>query len=80
MKIHYTCECCGAPIDTLEVERVDEARLGFDCLTGEERRDIIKVDSLTNTIYVQSLCDACIEELGLTEEPVSNYKGTNLLH
>lgn len=80
MKIYYTCECCGSPIDTLEVDRLDEERLGFDCLTEEERRDIIRIDSLTDSMYVQSLCDACIEELGLAEETVFDYKGANLLH
>mgnify|MGYP001599130885 CR=1 FL=1 len=46
MKIYYTCEHCGAAIDMVEVDTVDEAKFGFDCLTAEERQDIIKTDSL----------------------------------
>lgn len=68
MKIFYACEYCGAHIDTLEVEEVDDARFGFDCLTGEERQDIIKIDSCTNSMYVKSLCDNCIVTLGVAEE------------
>ena len=68
MKIYYTCEHCGEAIDMIEVEQVDEAKFGFDCLTAEERQDIIKVDSLANTMHVQSLCDECIESLGIANE------------
>lgn len=67
MKIYYNCESCGEPIATIEVDTVDEKRLGFDCLTGDERQDMIKVDPLTNSMYVKSLCDHCIAELGLDE-------------
>ncbi|EAX47286.1 hypothetical protein TcarDRAFT_0975 [Thermosinus carboxydivorans Nor1] len=67
MKIFYTCDYCGQAIDTIEVDQVDEARFGFDCLTAEERETLIRVDSLTNTMFVQSLCDACIERLGLDD-------------
>lgn len=68
MKIYYRCEYCGDHIDTIEVEQVDDALFGFDCLTGEERQDIIKIDSLTNSMYVQSICDNCIVTLGVAEE------------
>ncbi|VBB06374.1 anti-sigma-f factor fin [Lucifera butyrica] len=79
MKIYYICEFCGDPIDTLEIDQIDEARFGFDCLTGEERQDIIKIDSLTNSIQVQSLCDQCIEALGLAEEEPVIFQ-TGYLH
>jgi hypothetical protein len=67
MKIIYTCDRCGSGIDNIEIENVDEERFGFDLLTVDERQEIIKVDSVTNSMYVQSLCDACIEELGLAD-------------
>ena len=71
MKLHYHCEHCGAAIATLDMARVDEEELGFDCLTPAERQDIIKTDAEKGTIYVQSLCDSCIETLGLREpEPL----------
>ncbi len=81
MKIYYNCECCGDKIDILEVDEVDEVKFGFDCLTSEERQDIIKVDKLSNAMYVQSLCDSCIESLGLEDEgliPIT--PGAGLLH
>lgn len=65
MKIQYHCERCGVEIDEIDVNYVDEAKLGFDCLTSEERKAIIKIDNSSNTMYVQSLCDRCIVELGL---------------
>lgn len=68
MKIYYSCEYCKADIDMLEVDEVDEVRFGFDCLTAEERQDIIKIDELNNAMYVQSLCDCCIEALGLADD------------
>ncbi len=80
MKIYYTCECCGGPIDTIEVDEIDEQRFGFDCLTGEERQDIIKIDKLANEIHVQSLCDDCIEALGLADDPQFRVQNTGYLH
>lgn len=68
MKIYYTCEVCGEDIDAIEVDKVDEVRFGFDCLTEQEREDIIKIDEWRNAMYVKSLCDSCIESLGLAEE------------
>lgn len=68
MRIYYSCDVCGKPIDTIEVDKIDEARFGFDCLSGEERQDLIKVDCGTNSMFVQSLCDVCIEALGLPDE------------
>lgn len=65
MKIYYTCDNCGDAIDTVEVDAVDEVRFGFDCLTADERQDIIRFDALTDSMHVLSLCDICIEDLGL---------------
>ncbi|CUH96485.1 hypothetical protein P22_2575 [Propionispora sp. 2/2-37] len=79
MKIYYSCECCGEAIAEIEVDKVDDAKFGFDCLTGQERQDIIKVDTDANIMYVQSLCDSCIEMLGLNDEqPIA--KTVRLLH
>ena len=76
MKIYYTCEHCGAAIDMVEVDAVDEGKFGFDCLTPEERQDIIKTDPSANTMHVRSLCDECIQLLklvnvGETEQSMS---------
>ena len=68
MKIHYTCEHCGEAIDVIEVDKIYEVRFGFDILTAEERSQLITVDPLMNAMYVQSLCDACIESLGVADE------------
>jgi Protein of unknown function (DUF2757). len=68
MKIYYSCDNCGAAIDTLEVDSLDEARLGFDCLTDEERQAMIRYDAASGVLYVQSLCDACIAAMDLAGE------------
>jgi hypothetical protein len=79
MKIFYSCEHCGNFIDMIEVEKVDEVKFGFDCLTAEERQDIIKVDLMKNAMYVHSLCDKCIESMELNE--VEKVQGvTKFLH
>lgn len=80
MKIYYHCSCCGESIAELDLEQVDEAKLGFDCLTGDERQDIIKTDPSSNTMYVKSLCDSCIEVLGLDDEQQLWRRGPNYLH
>jgi len=79
MKIYYKCDHCGEAIDMIEVDQVDEVKFGFDILTAEERQDIIKTDSLANTMYVHSLCDECIESLGLANEGETEQK-IGLLH
>ena len=79
MKIFYTCEHCGKAVDMIEVDHIDEVKLGFDCLTPEERQDIIKIDSVSDTMQVYSLCDECIELLGLENEGKTEQK-VNLLH
>ena len=79
MKIYYSCENCGEAIDVIEVDQVDESKFGFDCLTAEERQDIIKVDVMANVMYVHSLCDQCIELLGLGDEEDS-FPGIRFLH
>lgn len=71
MKIHYNCDSCGDFIDTIETMDIDEAKFGFDALTPEERQDLIRYDSLSNCLHVRSLCDSCIEALGLADEEPS---------
>jgi len=68
MKIRYFCDSCGKPIDTIEVAEIDEGRFGFDILTAEERNDLLRYDEAAGCLYVQSLCDACIEAIGLVED------------
>ncbi len=79
MKIYYNCEYCGEAIDMIEMDQIDEIKLGFDCLTAEERQDIIKTDLKGNVMYVSSLCDECIASLGLADEGESG-QGKNYLH
>lgn len=80
MKIFYSCECCGDAIDTIEVQQVDEARFGFDSLTSDERSELIHIDALANAMYVKSLCDHCIEALGITDEAPATPLATRMLH
>ena len=83
MKILYHCEICGADIAEIDMDWVDEAKLGFDCLTGDERKAIISINASADTMDVQSLCDACIKELGLeqsNEENIDTVVKMNVLH
>lgn len=80
MKLYYTCDCCVADIDIIEVDKIDEVRFGFDCLTPEERRDIIKTDTSGEIIYVKALCDKCIELFGITSNRACNSNACNFIH
>lgn len=66
MRIYYHCDWCGQSVAQLELDVIDEAKLGLDCLTAEERNDIIAIDE-TGTMHIKTLCDHCIDALGLTE-------------
>lgn len=61
MRIRYVCECCRGLISELQMDRLDEERLGFNCLTAEEKEDIISYDEKAGTLTVTSLCDDCME-------------------
>lgn len=73
MKLYYVCECCQDLISELEVDELDEDRLGFSSLTDEERQDIISVNEESNKIYINSLCDECISALGLDGQEIDYY-------
>lgn len=79
MIIRYVCDYCGHSIGELKMDAIDEERLGFHCLTEDERKDIIKIDDIANTMVVKSLCDGCIQMLGLDDDRIST-KGTNFLN
>ncbi len=72
MHIHYHCDWCGKAVAQLEMEVVDEAKLGLDCLTREERNDIIAVDE-AGTMHIKTLCDDCIHALGLSDVGVMRH-------
>ena len=67
MWIFYSCDNCGEAIDGIEVDCLDEARFGFDCLTAEERRELVRLDPATGAVFVRSLCDRCIEATGIAD-------------
>jgi hypothetical protein len=68
MRLNYICSQCGSAIDQIHVQSLDESAFGFDCLTEAERQEFLTFDLTQNTVTVRSLCDNCIEDLGL--EPV----------
>ncbi len=71
MKLLYYCHNCGDFIDELSVNKMDEKKLGFDILTEEEKKDIIKWNKSGDILYVGSVCDNCYHEL-------NNLLGDNL--
>ncbi len=68
--IIYTCAHCQQFIGELDMAEINEAKLGFDCLTLEERQDIIKFDP-SGTIFVAAICDDCFEFFQLRQEKLS---------
>lgn len=76
VRVNYVCSQCGFDIDQLEVQTIDEAAFGFDCLNENERRELLSFDPSQNTLTVKSLCDDCIETMRLTVEPAEINTGT----
>lgn len=70
MHIVYTCAHCQQFIGELDMLEINEEKLGFDCLTLEERRDIIKFD-YKGTVFVAAICDDCFEAFQLGQENLS---------
>ena len=60
MRLRYICDVCGAMVSELEMEPLDEPKLGFDALTAEERADIIRPDG-AGGLTVSSSCDDCAD-------------------
>lgn len=66
MKVVYRCSVCGAYIDQVIVAALDEAAFGFDCLSQNEREEMLSFDPALNRLTVRSLCDQCIKEMDLS--------------
>ena len=72
MRLEYICSHCGADIDDIEVDVLDETAFGFDCLSESERQELLFFDPAQNTLTVKSLCDHCIDAMHLKSEPKLN--------
>lgn len=58
----YICRSCGMTIGHLDPTQVTERALGFDCLTIDERQEIIQYQE-NGEIHVQIICEHCQEAL-----------------
>lgn len=65
MRLEYVCSQCGADIDEIHVQELDESAFGFDCLNDAERQELLSFDPVSNTLTVKSLCDHCIAKMKL---------------
>lgn len=59
MRLIYICESCGRYIDEIEMNHINESRLGFDVLTPEEKDDLIHLDWSRQVGTVMAICDLC---------------------
>lgn len=62
MAIYYYCRHCGVQVGKIEQSIISTSQLGFDHLTGEERREMIEYDGSGN-VYVKVICEDCQEAL-----------------
>jgi len=62
MRLIYICDNCERYIDEIEVEELDEALLGFDALTPEERNELLHLDWDRHVGTVRAICDLCWQE------------------
>ncbi|MBZ4653402.1 MAG: hypothetical protein JG781_741 [Peptococcaceae bacterium] len=63
MRLIYICDRCANYIDEIEMNALDEGRLGFDILTEEEREDLVHLDWQRQVGTVKAICDACLAKL-----------------
>ncbi len=62
MAIYYYCRHCQVQVGTIEQSIISASELGFDHLTGEERKEMIDYDGNGN-VYVKVICEDCQEAL-----------------
>jgi hypothetical protein len=62
MSVIYSCRHCGQKIGEVDHEFIDTSMLGFDDLTAEEKREMVRYDQ-NGDIYVAAICDECYETL-----------------
>lgn len=65
MSIHYYCRHCQTHMASI-YSAVDEDQLGFEQLSVEDRKEMIKGDS-EGHIHVRTICENC--EQALQEHP-----------
>lgn len=73
MHIVYNCAHCKQFIAEIDATGLNEVQLGFDCLTPEERQDIIKINPNSGIVFVAAICDSCMEEFEGTQEKLSVF-------
>lgn len=79
MKIIYYCHNCGDFIDELSIDRLEEEKLGFDILTQEEKKDIIKWSKSGDMVYVRTVCDSCYPHINdLLAEEIETHEESKL--
>jgi hypothetical protein len=66
MKVTYVCDRCGAIIGCLNLNEAELEQMDMDPLTVDLRQDIIK-STETGGLFVYSLCDDCVDTMGLHE-------------
>ncbi|MGE5654778.1 MAG: anti-sigma-F factor Fin [Bacillota bacterium] len=64
MHIRYYCSHCHDLIAEIEMDYLDEERLGISSLTEDERDTIIRYDE-RGRLCLYAICDTCSD--GLTE-------------
>ncbi|MEC9488155.1 MAG: anti-sigma-F factor Fin [Halanaerobium sp.] len=72
MKVLYYCEYCNRLIDTLEIGQLDEAALGFDILSADERKELLAWSDNGQALFVKIICEDCEEELSSKDLATGN--------
>jgi hypothetical protein len=73
MKLTYYCSQCDSLIEELDVDRIDEEKLGLSILTSVEKEDIIKETEAGMEIGI--ICDECA-----AKEKLISLVNNNLVH
>lgn len=65
MKVTYICDYCEEIVEEIEIQE-EIIEIELECLTGEERQDIMKMAQ--GRIYFPSICNECMRELSLDQD------------
>lgn len=74
MRLIYICDRCKNFIDEIEVDVLDEARLGFNNLTGDEKQELLHLDWGRGVGTVTSICDECLSSMSQEMGSVYAYR------
>lgn len=67
MTIVYKCRHCGTKVGELQIDAIQNGKLGLDRLTIQELQEMVQFDNDNDTLEILTICEDCQE--ALTKNP-----------